>query len=97
MMKHEPSAERGYAGPAVNEDEPAGQCLYDTLRAAGVDVTRDDINSVAGHPVQAAIPLLLARLTVHSGEYLEKWGAAVYADYLTRFKAQTRRGFFFRK
>jgi phosphonatase-like hydrolase len=50
------------AGTTVHDDDTVHICLKQALEAAGVEVTRDQINEVMGEPKPVAIAKLLSRV-----------------------------------
>lgn len=75
------------AGTTVYDEDYVNLCLQDTLRAAGVEVTRDDVNSVMGYPKPMAIRLLLERKAPLKIDHSAEAAAVVHDDFLVRMNA----------
>jgi len=70
------------AGTTVNDDDSVNRCLQSALRAAGLDVSRDDVNSVMGLAKPEAIAILIERSSFRDS--LRSRIESIHRDFLTR-------------
>ncbi len=75
------------AGTTVHDEDYVNLCLQDTLRAAGVEVTRDDVNLVMGYPKPIAIRLLLERRSAVAPNRLDERAVEVHEEFLIRMNS----------
>ncbi len=71
------------AGTTVHDEDFVHQALADALEAAGVAVSREDINAVMGYPKPVAIRTLLETETDPENQLPERTDA-IHADFLER-------------
>lgn len=72
------------AGTTICDDDAVNRCLREALRAGGVTVTRDDVNTVMGLPKPAAIASLLSRVQLAGQPAPAAEVARLHADFLRR-------------
>ena len=75
------------AGTTVQDDDAVNRCLCAALAAAGVKVSRDDVNEVMGMPKPVAIALLLERRKYHGASAPPAEVTSIHDDFLQRMIA----------
>jgi phosphonatase-like hydrolase len=73
------------AGTTVHDEDSVNRCIRDTLEAAGLATTRDEVNAVMGLPKPEAIALLVQRhgRRADLGDQL----GAIHRDFVERCQA----------